>query len=108
MLQKIKIYIIAALLLCTMVPMQSIAGTQTKVTAISSAQPGTPAYVKVMLLRLDEINDMDKSNLTNSDKKALRKEVRTIKKSLRVSSNGGIYLSGGAVIIIIILLIILL
>lgn len=108
MLQKIKIYTIAILLMCTVLPMSTYASTQTKTTAISSAKPETPANVKIMLLRLDQINDMDKSNLSSSEKKELRNEVKTIKKSLRVSNNGGIYLSGGAVIIIIILLIILL
>jgi hypothetical protein len=50
---------------------------------------------------------MDKSNLKTSQRVELRKEVRSIRKSLR-EHRGGIYLSLGAVIIIILLLIILL
>jgi hypothetical protein len=61
----------------------------------------------VLLLRLNEIKDMDKSNLSASDKKALRKEVRSLKKEVR-SNNNGIYLSVGAIIIIILLLILIL
>jgi hypothetical protein len=56
---------------------------------------------------LNEIKAMDKSDMTSSEKKALRKEVKVIKSSLR-DSNSGIYLSVGAVIIIILLLILLL
>jgi hypothetical protein len=50
---------------------------------------------------------MDKSKLSHADKKALRKEVRTIKSEL-AANNGGVFLSVGAIIIIILLLILLL
>lgn len=66
-----------------------------------------PAEVKTMLNRLNEIKEMDKSNLSSSEKKELRTEVKTIKKNLK-SSGQGVYLSVGAIIIIILLLILLL
>lgn len=81
--------------------------TEKNTTPIENATAEAPAAVKVMLNRLDEINAMDKSELNSSDKKALRKEVRAIKASLRASNNG-VYLSVGAIIIIILLLILLL
>jgi hypothetical protein len=56
------------------------------------------------LNRLKEIRDMDKSNLTASEKRALRKEVRHIRKD----NSRGIYLSIGAIVIIAVLLILLL
>ncbi|MBI2281165.1 MAG: hypothetical protein HYU68_10815 [Bacteroidetes bacterium] len=59
-----------------------------------------------LLNRLDEINVMDKSELKFSEKRALRKEVKSIEKQLR--SGGGVYISVGAIIIILLLLIILL
>lgn len=55
--------------------------------------------------RLVEIHEMDKTNLSTTEKKELRKEVKSLKKEAR---NGGIYLSVGAIIIIILLLILLL
>ncbi|MEO8822223.1 MAG: hypothetical protein ABI366_01520 [Ginsengibacter sp.] len=55
--------------------------------------------------RLIEIRDMDRSNLSGTDKKELRKEVKSLKKEAR---SQGIYLSIGAIIIIILLLILLL
>ena len=85
------------------------------VYATTEIKPSTPltanstekAASEVLLSRLNEIKALDKSNMKSSDKKALRTEVKTIKKQLK-EYRGGIYLSLGAVIIIILLLIILL
>ncbi len=65
-----------------------------------------PAEVKVMLNRLEEIKEMDRSDLDRFERKALRKEVRAIKTQLRTTGNG-IYISAGALIIILLLIIIL-
>lgn len=54
--------------------------------------------------RLVEIRDLAKTNLTTTEKRQLRKEVKSLKKE----SNHGIYLSVAAIIIIILLLILLL
>lgn len=73
-----------------------------------ASEPGaTDPKAQQLLLRLDQIKAMDKSTLTSVEKKNLRKEVKEIKKELKVVS-GGVYLSIGAVIIIILLLILLL
>ncbi|MBB6004401.1 hypothetical protein [Arcicella rosea] len=61
----------------------------------------------VLINRLEEIKAMDKSNMSSIEKKALRKEVRSIKQSLK-EVGGGVYLSVGAIIIIVLLLILLL
>lgn len=76
-------------------------------TSIPATPKEVPAEVKTMLNRLEEIKKMDKSALTRAEKKELRKEVKTIKKTLRSSGNG-VYLSVGAIIIIVLLLILLL
>lgn len=59
-----------------------------------------------ILARVYEIKKMDKSNLTLSEKKGLRTELKSLKKRYR--EGGGIYLSVGAVVIIILLLILFL
>lgn len=59
----------------------------------------------MLLLRLDEINAMDKSELTSAEKKELRKEVKSINSRL---TTGGVYVSVGGLIIVLLLLIILL
>jgi len=61
----------------------------------------------VMVQRLEEIKAMDKADLTRTEKKALRQEVKTIKHELTINE-GGVYVSVGALLIIILLLIILL
>lgn len=65
------------------------------------------AKVDVMVKRIKEIRDMDKSDLSRVERKALRKEVRDIKATLKASNNG-VYLSVGAILIIILLLILIL
>jgi hypothetical protein len=62
---------------------------------------------KILTARLSFINEIDKSNLTRVEKKALRQEVKSLNKDL-ATLNGGVYLTTGAIIIIILLLIILL
>lgn len=57
--------------------------------------------------RLEEIKNLDRSNLSRTEKKGLRREVREIKKELAAIS-GGVYLSIGAIILIALLLILLL
>ena len=57
--------------------------------------------------RLEEIKNIDRSEMTRLEKKGLRKEVKGIKKESKELS-GGIYLSVAAIIIIILLLILLL
>lgn len=56
--------------------------------------------------RVEEIRDMDKENLTNSEKKDLRHELKGIKEN--VKNNGGYVYVGAGTILLIILLVILL
>lgn len=89
----------------TFQPLQTIAATKPTTVVVANTAEATKA--KTMILRLTEIKDMDKTNLNSSEKKSLRKEVRSINRELK-TMNGGVYLSVGAIIIIILLLIILL
>ena len=54
--------------------------------------------------RLEEIKAMDIKNMSRSEKRALRKEVKHIEKTM---ATGGVYISVGALIIIILLIILL-
>ncbi|PJB11702.1 MAG: hypothetical protein CO119_10445 [Flavobacteriales bacterium CG_4_9_14_3_um_filter_40_17] len=65
------------------------------------------ARVNVLLNRLEEIKAMDKSDLSSSERKALRKEVRATKKEMK-QVGGGVYLSIGAILLIVLVLILLL
>ena len=64
------------------------------------------AEAQVMIDRLKEIESIDQSTLSKTEKKALKKEVRSIDRQLRGFS-GGVYISAGTLIIILILLILL-
>jgi len=85
----------------------TIFAAEKNTTAITANTKEMPAEVKVMFNRLEEIKKMDKSSMSSSEKKVLRKEVRAIKAELKATGNG-VYLSVGAIIIIILLLILLL
>lgn len=97
------------LMLLAFGPMQLKAADKTTPTPVDLASPSNVKTSKSddLILRLDEINEMDKTSLNFSEKKELRKEIRTIKKELK-QNPGGIYISAGAAILILILLIILL
>jgi hypothetical protein len=77
------------------------------VVSDSSVRVETEARVKQLTQRLAEVKAIDRSTLTNDEKKALRQEKKELKKELKVIS-GGVYISVGALILILILLIILL
>jgi hypothetical protein len=59
-----------------------------------------------MIKRVEEIRDMDKTELTAKEKRALKTEMKEMKKDLK--ERGGYVYIGGAGLILIILLIILL
>ncbi len=61
--------------------------------------------VQQMKERTEAIKAMDKSQLTKADRKALRAELKNMKKEARAIT--GVYISVGALIIIILLLIII-
>lgn len=105
-MKKLPIYLMMMVLSLSIFPFSLFAAEKNS-TAITANTKEVPAEVKVMLNRLEEIKEMDKSSLKSSEKKELRKEVRFIKSSLKSTGNG-VYLSVGAIIIIVLLLILLL
>lgn len=120
-MKKLVFYIAAALLMIFLVPNQVKADTEDdQVTNVAietvdtdeaiemiDADAALHAESEVLLARLEEINEMDMENLTRSEKKELRKEVREIDKTLTLN-NGGVYLSVGGLILLVVLLILLL
>jgi Skp family chaperone for outer membrane proteins len=78
----------------------------TKASVNPNAATPDVAEIKKMEQRLEEIKAMDLKSMSRPERKAIKQEVKAIKK--KMDSSGGIYISVGAVILIIILLIILL
>ncbi len=56
--------------------------------------------------RVEEIRDMDKTDMTAKEKKEIRKELKGIKENVR-RDGGAIYIGTGTLILIIILVILL-
>ena len=84
----------------------SASATSTKVPA-STETNYKAVKATILLNRLERINEIDKSSFTHNEKKAMRKEVKSIQKELK-QLDRGVYMSVGAVIIILLLLILLL
>lgn len=108
-MKKITFVVMAMFLSLTFYPGMANAATAktTTPTSLVDRNPSATPEAKVLLQRLDEIDRLDKSDLKSSEKKALRKEVRSIKSQLD-AMGGYVYVSAGAIVLIVILLIILL
>lgn len=87
----------------------SVPVSTTKAADLIGAKTETPvsAEAEALMSRLKEIDSMDKKDLTSTEKKELRREVKSIKEQL-ADLGGGVYISVGAILIILLLLIILL
>ena len=108
---KRKLVIIAMLLLASFTSVQSFAknnkqAIQEKVAAMTAEQK--EARVAEIKARVAEIQNMDKSELTSEDKKALRHELRDMNTEAKALGSGGIYISLAGIVIIILVLILIL
>jgi hypothetical protein len=106
-MKKLTLCIVTAMLLFAFIPIQLKAGTDTKSSVKATTETIEVTEVEVIEARLEEIKEMDKSELTSVEKRELRKEVRTLKSDLK-TLGGGIYISVGGAILIVLILILLL
>jgi len=98
---KIKISLLALLLLCS-----SIAFT-TQASAKNSSKQLTEIRVMEIKQRVEQIRDMDLNHLNKAERHGLRLELKGMKTELR-NADPVIYISAGALILIIIILILVL
>jgi hypothetical protein len=106
-MKKIIFCLMATILSLTFLPLQSNAATTVEPSSLVAPKTSESEEANTLVLRLNEIKVMDKSEMKSSEKRELRKEVKSINHKLREVS-GGVYLSVGAIILIVILLIVLL
>jgi hypothetical protein len=109
-MKKFILCLMATVLSLTLLPLQSSGATKEEPTSLVVTKPPEPAEsaeAKALVTRLDEIKAMDMSKLKSTEKKELRKEVRTIKRELKDIS-GGIYVSAGVLIVVLIILLVIL
>lgn len=102
-MKKLFIALIAAFSLFAFQPL--MANSPIEATPSSIADPLPANTSKVLIERLEEIKDIDKTQLNPAEKKVLRKEVRSIKDKL--DHSGPIYISGATILLIVILIILL-
>jgi hypothetical protein len=103
-MKKLTLSLAIALLLTTL----SVTSLKAEAKLVGPSPSTTEsAHINALLARLNEIKAMDKSTLSRSEKKELRKEVQSTKEALRRDGYNGFYISGAAVIIIILLILLL-
>jgi hypothetical protein len=78
------------------------------VVAPKTSETPVSARGQELVNRLEEIKAMDIESMSRSEKRKLRREVRSIEKEMREINDGGVYISVGGIIIILLLLILLL
>lgn len=106
-MKKSILYLGMACLLTGTVSSPLMAVNESKPNPKVEAKTMETAEINQILLRIEEIKKMDKAGLSATDKRELRKELRTMKSDLK-AVGGGVYLSVGAIIIILLLVILLL
>ncbi len=108
---KNKILLLAILLMCTFSTVNVNAAInkkdlKAKVAAMTEEQK--EARIQQIKDRVEEIKQMDKSQLTKEDRKQLRHELRDMNKEAKALGSGGVYISLAGLVIIILLLILIL
>jgi hypothetical protein len=94
-MKTIALFIFSAFITCWSA--ESASASVTVESPVDSVQ--TLVMAKVLLTRLDEINAIDKSDLSSSETRKLRREVRVIKGDLK-ELDGGHYLPVGTLMIL--------
>ena len=77
-MKKVIVSIMVALMLLAVAPLPVNASPKNATTLVAEPAVANTVESDALLLRLNEIKSMDKSNLSSSEKKGLRKEVKSI------------------------------
>ena len=107
---KIPIFfkaLIFSLFILFTIPASHAMSRSIKLTTALSDSTADVNTLATIVKRVTEIQNMDKTNLTATDKKVLRNELKGLK-SKADGLGKGVYLSVGAIIIVILLLILIL
>jgi hypothetical protein len=106
-MKKFALCLMATCLSLTLLPTQMSASVPNDPAKETTVPKPESKEVKDLELRLHEIKAMDISAMKTSEKKELRKEVKSINRRLK-DLNGGFYISATALVLIVVLLIVLL
>lgn len=106
-MKKISMFLLASVLLFSVAPVPTLKAEPSAISSSEKTKKEESEEAKVIIARIEAIKALDKSDMTRSQKKELRQEVKALKTTLGDLGNG-IYLSAGAIIIILLLLILIL
>jgi hypothetical protein len=81
--------------------------TRPEKISVSKTEIVESPEITLLVNRVNEIKEMDKSTLSFSEKRELRSELRDIKKEVNRRSGSVIYVSTGLILLIILLIILL-
>jgi len=103
-----KTIFIAIMMIFTLTATTTFAGkTDSKSTApVATENKLSTEELSRMKNRVEEIRNMDKSEMTASEKRELRKESKGIKENVRKSGEV-IYISGGTLLLIILIIVLI-
>lgn len=106
-MKKLIVSLFTGVLLLIMIPAQAKDAAKRTATSSISATNIESLEVSALVARVNEINAMDKSSLTASERKEIRMELRSVKKEVNRRGGDVVYISGGLLVLIIVLIIIL-
>ncbi|MGM0580562.1 MAG: hypothetical protein ACQETL_07775 [Bacteroidota bacterium] len=106
-MKNIKVYIATVAIVFSLLPVSLKADTGSNLKTTEPTTTTVQIRSEILINRMEEIKEMDKSDMNRTEKKELRKEVRAANKELK-ELGGGIYLSVGAILLIALLLILFL
>jgi hypothetical protein len=115
-MKKRTLCLIPVFSLIMLIPIPLKAETDAKPVIISTEASAKSAEPNTAVVRLNEIQTMDKTALASSERKDLRNEIRSIRREGRINSeadyveggHGGVYITVGAALLIVLLLLLLL
>lgn len=106
-MKNLTIALVTVMLMVIMIPVQAAEITKAATTTAISTNEVESAEIKALIARVDEIKAMDKSTMSSSERKALRKEMRLMKKTVNHTQGSTVYVSGGLILLIVLLIILL-
>ena len=106
-MKSLSIGLITVSLLFAFAPAQMNAATEPTPIHTEPIEKIQSERAELLIARLNDIKEMDKSGLNFSEKRKLRKEARSIKAELK-DIGGGVYISAGALLVAILLIVLLL
>jgi len=103
---KTKNLFVLLMVLMMSAPVAFSSNAKSEATAPKVENKLSAEELSAMKTRVEEIRDMDKSNMTVKEKRELKKELKETKENIS-RRDGYIYIGGGTLLLIILLIILL-